>query len=114
MPSCRKIQPSLLHCLIRVHALWMQTAEQWHAVLPLWQCMMRFVAQTMLTRWRWSLQLEKYHEQAQLLDPHVTTIVERLTAVIRREALRGSQTNERTVQQAAEFLWALVTVRCTS
>ena len=60
------------------------------------------------------LQLEKYHEQAQLLDPHVTTIVERLTAVIRREALRGSQTNERTVQQAAEFLWALVTVRCTS
>ena len=62
------------------------------------------------------LQLEKYHEQAQLLDPHVPTIVERLTAVIRREALRGSQANhcKRAVQQAAEFLWALVTVRCTS
>ena len=57
------------------------------------------------------LQLEKYHEQAQLLDPHVTAIVERLTAVIRWEALRGSQANQRAVQQAAEFLWALVTVR---
>ena len=60
------------------------------------------------------LQLEKYHEQAQLLDPHVPIIVERLTAVIRQEALRGSQANQRALQQASEFLWALVTVRSTS
>ena len=78
----------------------------------LWQCMSTLLSERRLMANQ--LQLEKYHEQAQLLDPHVTTIVERLTAVIRREALRGSQTDERAVQQAAEFLWALVTVRCTS
>jgi len=58
------------------------------------------------------LQLENYHEQAQLLDPHVGPIVDKLTAVIRREALSQSEANWNALRQASTFLWALVTVRC--
>ena len=58
-----------------------------------------------------NLQLEKYHEQAQLLDPHVGAVVDRLTAVIRAEALSGSEANWEALRQASSFLWALVTVR---
>ena len=57
------------------------------------------------------LQLEKYHEQAQLLDPHVGAIVDRLTAVIRAEALSASQADREALRQASTSLWALVTVR---
>jgi hypothetical protein len=58
-----------------------------------------------------NLQLEKYHEQAQLLDPHVGAIVDRLTAVIRAEALSASEANWEALWQASISLWALVTVR---
>ncbi len=57
------------------------------------------------------VQLEKYHEQAQLLDPHVNAIVDRLTAVIRAEAFHPSQSNWEAVCRASAGLWALVTVR---
>lgn len=58
------------------------------------------------------MQLENYHEQAQLLDPHVGPIVDKLTAVIRREALGQSEADWNALRQASTFLWALVTVRC--
>ena len=60
----------------------------------------------------WVLQLEKYHEQAQLLDPHVGPIVDKLTRVIRREALSSSGADWDALREASKFLWALVTVRC--
>ena len=58
------------------------------------------------------LQLEKYHEQAQLLDPHVGPIVDALTQVIRREALSSSGADWDALREASTFLWALITVRC--
>ena len=58
------------------------------------------------------MQLEKYHEQAQLLDPHVGAIVDVLTRIIRREALSSSQTDWGSLREASTFLWTLVTVRC--
>ena len=58
------------------------------------------------------LQLEKYHEQAQLLDPHVGPIVARLTHILRTEALKTSGADWDTLRGASTYLWALVTVRC--
>ncbi len=60
------------------------------------------------------LQLEKYHEQAQLLDPHVGPIVEQLTRIIRREALSSSGADWGAFREASTFLWALITVRCSA
>lgn len=58
------------------------------------------------------MQLEKYHEQAQLLDPHVGPIVNQLTQIIRREALSSSGADWDALREASIFLWALITVRC--
>ncbi len=57
------------------------------------------------------VQLEKYHEQAQLLDPLLATLVTPLSAVLRREANSESEPDMAAVQTASRFLWALVTVR---
>ncbi|BDA42087.1 probable tubulin-specific chaperone D [Coccomyxa sp. Obi] len=55
--------------------------------------------------------LEKYHEQAQLLDPLLAALVTPLSAVLRREANSESQPDLAAVQTASRFLWALITVR---
>lgn len=65
-----------------------------------------------MLRCRPILQLEKYHEQAQLLDPHVGPIVDKLTHILRMEAFRTSGADWDTLREASTFLWALVTVRC--
>lgn len=58
------------------------------------------------------MQLEKYHEQAQLLDPLLASLVIPLSAVLRREANAASAPDLAAVQTASCFLWALITVRC--
>jgi hypothetical protein len=58
------------------------------------------------------VQLEKYHEQAQLLDPLLASLVIPLSAVLRREANAASAPDLAAVQTASRFLWALITVRC--
>ncbi|CAL8461606.1 g1137 [Coccomyxa elongata] len=55
--------------------------------------------------------LEKYHEQAQLLDPLLATLVNPLSAILRREANSESKLDMAAVETASRFLWALVTVR---
>ena len=58
------------------------------------------------------LQLAKYHEQAQLLDPHLHGIVVPLSAQLRKHAGRGSQgASWPSVLTISRFLWDLVTVR---
>ena len=58
------------------------------------------------------LQLAKYHEQAQLLDPHLHGIVVPLSAQLREHAGRGSQgASLPSVLTISRFLWDLVTVR---
>ncbi len=58
------------------------------------------------------MQLEKYHEQAQLLDPLLASLVTPLSSVLRREADNSSAPDLTAVQNASRFLWALITVRC--
>lgn len=58
-----------------------------------------------------ALQLEKYHEQAELLDPLMSALVTPLSAVLRREAAAGDAADLAAVQTASRFLWNLITVR---
>ena len=59
-----------------------------------------------------TLQLAKYHEQAQLLDPHILGIVAPLSAQLRRHAAPGEQGAPLArVLTLSRFLWDLVTIR---
>lgn len=58
------------------------------------------------------LQLAKYHEQAQLLDPHILGVVGPLSAQLRQHAAPGEEEAPLAcVLITSRFLWDLVTIR---
>ena len=56
-------------------------------------------------------QLSRYQEQAQLLDPHLSSIVEPLAAVLRETAEANLSGDTSAIVAVSQMLWAVATIR---
>ena len=59
----------------------------------------------------WHAQLSRYQEQAQLLDPHLSSIVEPLAAVLRETAEANLSGDTSAIVAVSQMLWAVATIR---
>lgn len=59
----------------------------------------------------WHAQLSRYQEQAQLLDPHLSSIVEPLAAVLRENAKANLSEDTSAIVAVSQMLWAVATIR---
>ena len=60
------------------------------------------------------MQLSRYQEQPQLLDPHLSGIVEPLAGVLRGSAGAGAPEDLAVIQGISSLLWAVATIRSAS
>ena len=58
------------------------------------------------------MQLEKYQEQAQLLDPHLEAMITPLAGLLMHAALMPSSINIQVVQHVSKMLWSIASARC--
>lgn len=58
-----------------------------------------------------ALQLEKYQEQSQLLDPHLESIVTPLSQLLLDAATEPKSTKLAVVQHVSKMLWSVASVR---
>ena len=57
------------------------------------------------------LQLEKYQEQSQLLDPHLESIITPLSRLLMQSAVQPSADSILVVQHVSKMLWSIASVR---
>ncbi len=57
------------------------------------------------------MQLEKYQEQSQLLDPHLESMITPLSGLLMQSALEPSADSIFIVQHVSKMLWSIASVR---
>ena len=57
------------------------------------------------------MQLEKYQEQSQLLDPHLESMITPLSGLLMKSALEPSSNSISVVQHVSKLLWSIASVR---
>ena len=57
------------------------------------------------------LQLEKYQEQSQLLDPHLESMITPLSGLLMQSALKPCADSILVVQHVSKLLWSIASVR---
>ena len=57
------------------------------------------------------MQLEKYQEQSQLLDPHLESMITPLSGLLMKSALQPSTNSIFVVQHVSKLLWSIASVR---
>lgn len=57
------------------------------------------------------MQLEKYQEQSQLLDPHLESMITPLSRLLMKSALEPSSNSIFVVQHVSKLLWSIASVR---
>ncbi len=58
------------------------------------------------------LQLEKYQEQAQLLDPHMEGLIRPMAAILREQARSKQSADMNITLNVCKILWTAASVRC--